>query len=246
MTRSPRRLKKNVQDTVGEHVRDLPIQAARLAMFGVGRALLLSDRLTKDYKELRESGPRPVLNRLRGDAQHLAGQVVTQVTERVSERLSGPPPRNAQRPAPRSAARPRGGTTRPTEPETPVARPPKVNRRLSAEPEIAVGKPAAARRPASRATAKTTTSAKAAPKTAPRAASKTAAARPAPARKKISAASLPVPNYDQATLASLRARLRGLSAAQVGLLHNYEQENAGRPEVLRMYENRIAKLTAGR
>jgi hypothetical protein len=209
MTRSPRHVRRNVQDAVGEHVRDLPIQAARLAMFGVGRALVLSDRLTKDYKELRESGPRPVLNRLRGDAQHLAGQVVTRVTERVGG-------------SPWPATEERGGEAKVTEPETPVARAPaKVNRHLAAEPEIAVGKPADA------------------PGT-------TAKATPKPARKaKIAAASLPVPDYDKATLASLRARLRGLSAAQVGLLHNYEQENAARPDVLRLFENRIAKLTAG-
>ena len=41
MTRSPRRLKQQVQDTVGEQIRDLPLHAVRLAMFGVGRALLL-------------------------------------------------------------------------------------------------------------------------------------------------------------------------------------------------------------
>ena len=220
MTRSPRRLKKDVQDAVGEHVRDLPIQAARLAMFGIGRALVLSDRLTKDYKELRTSGPVPVLNRLRGDARHLAGQVVNRVTEEVAERVGGSP-----WPAPEE----RGAATKATERKTPVARPPaKVNRRLAAEPEIAVGKPARGTAGAT----KTPTSKAAAPKTARKA--------------KISAASLPVPDYDKATLASLRARLRGLSAAQVGLLHNYEQENAARPEVLRMYENRIAKLTSGR
>ncbi|MFD0855620.1 hypothetical protein ACFQ07_25490, partial [Actinomadura adrarensis] len=65
MTRSPRRLKEQVKDTVGEQVRDLPLHAVRLAMFGVGRALLLSDRITKDYKEITEGGGvRPVIGRL--------------------------------------------------------------------------------------------------------------------------------------------------------------------------------------
>lgn len=225
MTRSPRRLRRNVQDAVGEHVRDLPLQAARLAMFGVGRALLLSDRLTKDYKELRESGPRPVLNRLRGDAQQLAGQLAGQVANRVSERVGGS--------TWSAATAEREGPTTIRERETPVARPPvKVNRRLAAEPEIAVGKPAPRRTTTGTAKAATkTTTTKAAPKRAHKA-------------KTISVETLPVPDYDQATFASLRARLRGLSAAQVGLLHNYEQENAARPEVLRMYQNRIAKLTA--
>jgi hypothetical protein len=53
---------------------------------------------------------------------------------------------------------------------------------------------------------------------------------------------LPVPDYDEASLPSLRARLRHLSAEQVGMLRAYERQNAARPDVLRMFENRIAKL----
>ncbi|MBC6457515.1 hypothetical protein [Actinomadura sp. HBU206391] len=284
MTRSPRRLSKQVREAVGEHVRDLPVQAARLAMFGVGRALLISDRVTKDYKELRGSGPRPVLNRLRGDVQHLAGKAVTRVTDRV--------------------AGPGEPTTAPTAPETedvPVARPPaKGGDSPVAEPEIAVGKPSSAApggtteatptpKAAPARTARTTTASspaapepvtapgstaepvaaarpepqaepapepKARPKAAPKPASKAApraaapkaaakAASKAASKAKIAAESLPVPDYDQASLASLRGRLRNLSAEQVRQLRTYERENAARADVLRMYENRIAKLDQG-
>ncbi|OLT25326.1 hypothetical protein BJF79_44460 [Actinomadura sp. CNU-125] len=84
MTRSPRRLKQQVQDTVGEQVRDLPLHAVRLAMFGVGRALLLGDRMTRDYKEITEGGGvKPVIGRLRDDVQHTAEKVVGTVVERV-------------------------------------------------------------------------------------------------------------------------------------------------------------------
>lgn len=55
-------------------------------------------------------------------------------------------------------------------------------------------------------------------------------------------ADLPVPNYDEATLPQLRARLRGLSTDQVKLLREYERKHAARPDVIKMYENRIAKL----
>jgi hypothetical protein len=57
--------------------------------------------------------------------------------------------------------------------------------------------------------------------------------------------SLPVPNYDDLTIASLRARLRGLDRSQVQLLHDYEKANAGRAEVLTMFERRIVKLDSG-
>jgi hypothetical protein len=41
----------------------------------------------------------------------------------------------------------------------------------------------------------------------------------------------------------VRARLRALSAAQVSVLREYEAANAARADFLRMFDNRIAKLT---
>ena len=58
------------------------------------------------------------------------------------------------------------------------------------------------------------------------------------------APSLPVPGYDDLSLPSLRARLRNLDAAQLRLLVEYEKANAGRPDVVMMFERRIAKLEA--
>lgn len=58
-------------------------------------------------------------------------------------------------------------------------------------------------------------------------------------------ASLPVPNYDSLTIASLRARLRNLDVSQVRVLFDYEKANAGRADVLTMFERRIAKLDSG-
>jgi hypothetical protein len=55
-------------------------------------------------------------------------------------------------------------------------------------------------------------------------------------------AALPVPNYDDLTLASLRARLRNLDPSQVRMLLDYEKAHAGRPDVLTMFERRITKL----
>ena len=56
---------------------------------------------------------------------------------------------------------------------------------------------------------------------------------------------LPLANYDELSLASIRARLRGLDVSQLRVLLKYESKNAERPEVLRMFERRIEKLESG-
>jgi hypothetical protein len=56
------------------------------------------------------------------------------------------------------------------------------------------------------------------------------------------AATLPLAGYDSLSLASIRARLRGLDVVQLRVLLDYEATNAERPEVLGMFERRIAKL----
>jgi hypothetical protein len=55
-------------------------------------------------------------------------------------------------------------------------------------------------------------------------------------------ASTPLPNYDELSIASLRARLRNLDVAQVRQLLVYEQAHAARPDVMAMFERRITKL----
>ena len=56
------------------------------------------------------------------------------------------------------------------------------------------------------------------------------------------AAELPLPNYDGLTIASVRARLRNLSLAQLGELVNYEKAHADRADFIAMFERRIAKV----
>lgn len=55
---------------------------------------------------------------------------------------------------------------------------------------------------------------------------------------------LPIADFDNATLASLRARLRSLSIAELAQLRQYERAHAHRLPVITMLENRIAKLEA--
>jgi hypothetical protein len=82
------------------------------------------------------------------------------------------------------------------------------------------------------------------------AAPETAAPEPASAADTVSvaepaAADAPLANYDELSVASLRARLRNLDVAQVRQLAEYERAHAARADVLIMFERRIAKLEAG-
>jgi hypothetical protein len=81
---------------------------------------------------------------------------------------------------------------------------------------------------------------------APAAATAATAAPVTPAAtSSADAVALPLANYDGLSLASLRARLRGLDAAQVSLLLDYEKAHQSRPEVVTMFERRITKLNEG-
>ncbi|TDB90651.1 hypothetical protein [Actinomadura sp. 7K534] len=294
MTRSPRRLKQQVQDTVGEQVRDLPLHAVRLAMFGVGRALLLGDRVTRDYKEITQGeGVKPVLGRLRDDVHTTAEKVVGRVVERVRGEEPEAEPEPAGRPkAPAAAARKAGeeitigkpgAGTRPAPRHTRPGPPPKPPKRAAApgrpaapgkhradkagpfaepapEPAPAEPKPepAAQAEPAPSPKPADTPGSPPKGKIVPKAEDKAeekakaedeAAFEPKPELKPAAQAEaehlvedLPVPDYDSATLPQLRARLRGLSVEQVKLLREYERKHAGREDVIRMYERRIAKL----
>ena len=56
---------------------------------------------------------------------------------------------------------------------------------------------------------------------------------------------LPLADYDNLSLASIRARLRTLSPDQLRVLADYERNNAERADVLGMLERRIEKLAGG-
>jgi hypothetical protein len=68
----------------------------------------------------------------------------------------------------------------------------------------------------------------------------------ASAEPEADAVELPLDNYDNLTLPSIRARLRGLDVAQLRVLAAYERTHAERPEVLGMFERRISRLETGR
>lgn len=73
-----------------------------------------------------------------------------------------------------------------------------------------------------------------------------AVAKPEPeaAAKPATTAELPLANYDELTVASLRARLRNLSNDDLGQLRAYEEAHQNRPEVIKMFQNRLIKMTS--
>ena len=238
MPRNPREVGKQVQEAVNEQVRDLPLHAARLAMFGVGRTLLLTDRVTKDYKDIRGGELRPVLDRLLEDAER--------ITHKVGSRLEGTPVGKViELVAPKPA---------PVLRETPVARPPRTaqaNGTAAGTAEITLGKPATVPGPAPAAEPEDERLEPVlVPEPVPAPDPEVIEAvveeiiepEPVPPLGALAEDDLPVPDYDRLTHASLRARLRKLTAAQVEMLREYEAANAGREELITMYDNRLAKL----
>lgn len=55
---------------------------------------------------------------------------------------------------------------------------------------------------------------------------------------------LPIPDFDNISLGSLRARLRSLSVEQLVVLREWEQAHANRLQVVTTLDNRIAKLAS--
>jgi hypothetical protein len=103
--------------------------------------------------------------------------------------------------------------------------------------------------PAAAPATKTTPATKSVRATKPATATKPAATKAAPAPRVPKAEPVavepPLPGWDDLSLASLRARLRGFDAATIRAMLAYEQAHARREPVITMLERRLAKITAG-
>jgi len=71
------------------------------------------------------------------------------------------------------------------------------------------------------------------------------AAEPETSAVSETSGALPLANYDDLSVASLRARLRNLSNDDLTLLMTYEKGHQNRPEVIKMFQNRLIKMTTG-
>jgi hypothetical protein len=196
---------RNLKDQVREAISDLPINAARFAVAGVGRVVTLTDRIRKDLKDAGESNFAPIVDRLRDDAKHArdrVGEDARHLVERAGDLLFA---------------------TEAPDDESPAERPEGAAPARTPSPEISVGKP----KPAAKTTASPSTTSSAEVPAAPQ-------------------VDLPVPDYHQATLASVRARLRVLDESQIKRLREYEVRHENRESFVKMYDNRLTKLRAER
>jgi hypothetical protein len=125
-------------------------------------------------------------------------------------------------------------------------------KRAAAKPADSTAKPAAGTRPGAATATKpsasvqpaSTSAASVQPASASAAAHEPAAAKPGPSAT-AAAPAAPIPGYDDLSVASLRARLRGLDAAGVRALLDYEKANARRDDVITMFERRLSKIENG-
>lgn len=190
-----------------------------------------------------ETAPKPATGTETAPAESKAAATATEAqpatTPEPAATVTEAEPVTAPEPA-APVAEPKAAAT--TEAEPAVAEPAaEVKATTAAATEPAVEeKPAVEAKPAAEAKPKAK---RATRKAAAPAVAEEPAAAPAPAAAEGLVE--PLPGYDEMTVASLRARMRGKTAEQIGDFLAYERATKARPEVVRMFENRLAKLQAG-
>ena len=257
---------------VSERIKEAPAHALRGVFAGIGQLLLITDKLRNKASHQDVPYARtPVASRTVTDttvtspAGRDAGTAPVDAPAAPSAAAAAAAPAEAvaegkavtAEPVPaKPAARPRRTAAKPVTGKPVTAKPP-------AKP--ATAKPVTPRRTAAKAAAAEAaeSAGEAVPKPpkrqSPRDFDKTgnvrvlgekadspvASAAPAAATAAPEpAAAAPLPNYDELSVASLRARLRNLDVAQVRQLAEYERAHAARADVLSMFERRIVKLEA--
>jgi outer membrane biosynthesis protein TonB len=209
---------------VSERVKEAPAQALRAMFAGIGQLLSASDKLRG--KSATDEAP--------AEAKTAAPETATPETatpETATPETATPETATPETATPETAT-PETATPETATPETatPETATPETATPETATPETATPETA---------TPETATPETATPETA------TPETDAAPAAPAASTRELPLPNYDDLTIASLRARLRNLSADQLAQLVEYEKSHANRADVIQMFERRIAKLAEG-
>ena len=258
---------------VSERIKEAPAQALRGVFAGIGQLLLISDKLRNKASHqdvARARTPRATETVTDTTVTRPAGQGAAAPAGSPAAKRAQAAPAGAAAAA--AAAGPAAAAAGPGAAKPGVAKP-GAARRTAAKPAAAkpaggkpvtpkpATKPATPRRTAAKAAA--AESAAAAGEAAPRppkrqstrdldktgnvrlldeTAGSAGAAAPEPTA--AAAVAAPLPNYDELSVASLRARLRNLDVTQVRQLAEYERAHAARADVLTMFERRVAKLEA--
>ena len=212
-----------IPQQVTERVKEAPAQALRAVFSGIGQVLLVADRIKSRAAEPTRAQPGAT-ERLGQSGQKSAAGPKDETRWRsldatgnvrlLSEEDTPEPAAGAEATADAEAATAVAEAPALAEPPSDAVAPPEVTAPVDTAAPAETAAPAVAEVPAD-------------------------AQPPATSTRE---ASLPVPNYDDLSVASLRARLRNLDTAQARALLDYEKANAGRAAVLTMFERRIAKL----
>jgi hypothetical protein len=244
---------------VSERIKEAPAQALRGVFAGIGQLLLITDKLRNKASHQEARWAR---------TPGAPGTVTdTAVTSPAGQDAAAPAETAPAGAAPAGAA-PAGA------PAEPAAARPATARRPAAKPAAGkpvtpkpgakpvTAKPPTVRRPAAKA-APAEPAGQMPPKPPKRQSTRdldktgnvrllgvekdssaSVAAPGVPEPAAAAAGVAPLPNYDELSVASLRARLRNLDVTQVRQLAEYERAHAARADVLTMFERRIAKLEA--
>jgi len=256
---------------VTDRLKEAPAMVLRTVFAGIGQLLMAADKLRAQLEEQFAPPAPPSPPAGQGEAGSQQPEAAGNVTllsdrqgtagQRPHTRPAGPAPAKAAssklaatepaatgKPAPAKPAPAKATTTKATKTKPAATTP------AGAKPVTARATPAKATTPAgtkpatARATSAATTPAGTKPAAAKATATRPATAKPAaakPATAKPAASTAPVPpiaGYDSLSVASLRARLRGLGPDGVRALLDYEQATARRDDVITMYERRLARL----
>ena len=212
-----------IPQQVSERVKEAPAQALRAVFSGIGQVLLVADRIKSRAAEPERARPAP--------AERLPQPTATTVRDETRWRSLDETGNVRLIPGEDT---PKSEAARTIEPEPAGAPEPAA----AAEPAVA---PESPDMPEPTALSESAVEAESAHLPELADAPEQAATGSAPAQE-TPATSLPVPNYDNLTVPSLRARLRNLDSVQLHTLLDYEKAHAGRTDVLTMFERRIAKL----
>jgi hypothetical protein len=246
---------------VTDRIKEAPAVALRAVFAGIGQLLMVLDKIRAQLQEQATSSA-PADQKGPGTARPARRPAdETGNVALLHERPTPAAPRPAAARADATGTRPAPAASKPAAAHQPAA--PKqatAHTRPSApKPGTAPAtktKPAVATKPASAPAAKPAEAPKATapkptsppkPTAAPEARPAAPAAtigKPAPAAS-AAAQTAPIPGYDGLSIASLRARLRGLDAAGVHALLDYEKANAHRDDVITMFERRLSKIGDG-
>jgi len=259
---------------VSERIKEAPAQALRGVFAGIGQLLLITDKLRnkashQDVPQARTPGASETVTdtTVTGPADQGAGTAPVDAAAAAAPAEAAPSAAAPSAAAPSAAAPAEAATTGEAVAAEPAPAQPAVKaRRTTAKP--VTDKPVTAKPPAKPATTKPITPRRTAAKAAAAEAAESAGeAAPKPPKRQSArnfdktgnvrvlgdeadspvasaAGAAPLPNYDELSVASLRARLRNLDVAQVRQLAEYERAHAARADVLTMFERRIAKLEA--